>query len=170
MQNLMTKSYYFVDGQMGAMQVAYVKDHLLPAAINAMCTVRKVSSTISDKLEDLVDLSNSFEKFEFVATNFKTIFKGFDTDYYEKIIVAADNIADIRINHNTGATDLTYYTQGIHKIIEMTRHVELQHGLPQSKVINDLVAECPDYAHEFLGDSQKPLMLAGSDSAVHTEL
>lgn len=170
MQNLMKKSYYFVDGQMGATQVAYVKDHLLPAAINAMCTVRKVSSTTNDRLEDLVDLSSSFERFEFVATNFKTIFNGFHTDYYAKIIAAADNIADIRINHDTGATDLTHYTQGIHQIIEMTRHVESQHGLPQSKVIENLVAECPDYAHELLGNSQTPLMLAGSNNAEHVEL
>jgi hypothetical protein len=163
LKNLLTKGYYFLDSQMGAMQVAFIKNVLLPAAIKVMCTVHTHMKTSDASLQVKYDISNAFERYEFLALNFETIFKGFDTDYYDNIIAAVNNIKDVRINDADGSINLDYFTKGLHEIIEMTRHVETQHGLPQSKVVTNLLAECPEFASQFLGQNAQPLLMITSE-------
>ena len=166
MLDLNTKSYFFLDGTIGAAQVSYVKNVLLPTAFTALCAGLKALKS-SDSLGTSYDISNTFEKYEFTAVNFQTIFKGFDTDYHAKIVTASEHLSDVRLIN--GNLDLSFFTKGVHTIIEMTTQVELLWKLPPSKVVADLFAQCPEYAAEFLGSNPMPLAIAGPSTTVAGE-
>jgi hypothetical protein len=160
LQNLLKKAYYHLDSMMGSMQVDFIKKFFLPTSIDYMCTILKIRNSDKTDMETKFEMSTAEEHCEYLEYNFGVIFKGFNTDYYQKIETAMRDLQTIKLKSDS-SLNLDHFRKGIHEIIEITHHVEQQQSDSPSDVIVDIIDTCQEYALEFLGKNERPLAISG---------
>jgi hypothetical protein len=160
LQNLLKKAYYHLDSMMGSMQVDFIKKFFLPTSIDYMCTILKIRNSDRTDMETKFEMSTAEEHCEYLEYNFGVIFKGFNTDYYQKIETAMRDLQTIKLKSDS-SLNLDHFRKGIHEIIEITHHVEQQQSDSPSDVIVDIIDTCQEYALEFLGENERPLAISG---------
>ena len=151
--NLKTTGYFYADSIMGSLQVNFVSKFIIPTAVNAICTVKKSQQGIDATKDSNFALSNAFEHLEYITENFQTIFQGFNTDYYSKIMLTLQKIQDIRVP-TAGSLDISEFTKGMHSILAMNQHVKEQQGAEyKAPNLEEMIAEsCPQFeqSHQLL--------------------